>query len=128
MNKVWTGARVIAFSLALLASTAVLAGYKGGHGVRIDDPDHFADGSLGAVRGTADANQSIGCSNYGDWGVCAATDQNGTTRTCIAQDAAMLATIRSLNGDSYMFFEWDASSGYCTLIYVDNDSSNPPKS
>ena len=76
----------------------------------------------GAARNGADVGQLIGCDTY--------TDPTGSSTSCYAEDATgktwvscytfdpnFREAVRSLKGDSFLQFQWDAS-GQCTLLEV----------
>jgi hypothetical protein len=44
----------------------------------------------------------------------------------VTSDANMVATIRSLNSDSYLYFGWN-TNGQCTFVEIENDSTTAPK-
>ena len=117
-----------AFGLAaaLLASTAALAGFRTAQPVVITDSRQFANGNLGVVSFTDDSVEWIGCYTYNGVGGCNAVDKTGLTRSCATADPTMIATMRSLRGDSYLEFYWD-TNGQCTNVSVENTSSTPPK-
>lgn len=113
-----------------LAGTA-LAGTKEAAPVQIDTVQRWAVGALGAARNSADLKQVIGCDTR--------TDSTGAVSSCYAQDVTgkiwvscytydpnLREAVRSLKGDSYLQFHWDAS-GQCTSIEVDDSSTYEPK-
>jgi len=126
MQRYRLGLCALGFAGALLASTAALAGYRHTLEVGIDDVGRVAWGDLGYVFNTSDRTQYMGCYNSGTSGTCYARDRTGLTRTCSTSNAGMLAVIRSLSGDSYLLFYWDAS-GNCTSVDVHNGSNTAPK-
>jgi len=115
----------IALAAAALSTTA-FAGFKTAQAVVIADANKFANGDLGYARNTADSTQYIGCQVNGDVGNCYARNKDGLSRSCYTSTAKWVNTIRALNGDSYLYFKWDAS-GNCINIIVDNGSSSAPK-
>jgi hypothetical protein len=116
---------MLTLAAAMLASTAALAGLQFAMPVFLND--YRADGDLGYVHNTVDRTQSVGCSSYGNAGTCYATTVDGVSKSCSTSDANMLATIRSLNPASYVYFEFDAT-GHCTFVEADNSSITAPKS
>ena len=112
----------------LFASTAAMAGLQTGKPVVINDSGMVANGELGYVRNTPDRTQYIGCtSSSNNVANCFAVDINGISRTCVTTNPSFLATIRSLNGDSYLVFYWSPTTGQCTSVEAVNDSTTTPK-
>lgn len=115
----------IAFVAAALSATA-FAGFKTGQQVVIADGDRFANGDIGYARNTGDSIQRIGCEVNGDVGTCYARNRDGLSRSCYTSSAKWVNTMRALNGDSWLYFKWDAA-GKCISIIVDNGSTSAPK-
>jgi hypothetical protein len=117
-------------STVLLASPSALAGLKTFGDVSINDSAMVASGELGAARSTTDTRQYLSCQTAADTGSslgqCFAVDANGVFRSCYTFNPQLVATIRSLNGDSYLVFDWNAN-GECTGVIVYNGSDTPPK-
>ena len=97
------------------------------------DWDGYAAGTVGYARNSTDnSTEAIGCYFWGNAGGgagaggCEATNAQGVYRSCVTNDASLLATMRGLNGDSYLWFWWDAN-GNCTSIWVSNNSAFEPK-
>jgi hypothetical protein len=120
-----SGFLVLAFAGALVTSSVTLAGLKRAPQVDIVDNARLASGGLGAARNSSDNIQFIGCYYYRNAGVCYAGDSSGLSRSCGTSDEALLAIIRSIDSNSMLTFEWDAS-GHCVDIQVDKSSSNAP--
>ncbi len=127
----WKLVLVVAGAI-LMAAGAASAGYKNVTGaVRMsrNDVDYsgFASGTLSFVRSSSDAYQRIYCYTYPTYGACVAFPNTQTSGiSCSTQDPAMLAVMRSVNGDSSVFFQAD-SAGACVNVVVYNDSANMPK-
>lgn len=85
----------------------------------------FFQGSIGSTRNSPDTLQTIGCSDFGTFAFCSATNASGTFRSCSTSSAAHLATIRGI-GDS-SFIRVDQSGGSCTGIRVEHNSTYAPK-
>jgi hypothetical protein len=91
-----------------------------------------AGGALGTARNTGDANQYIGCSVVGSPGnpasvYCWAVDASGNSGNCYnPNNANMVATVASINSDSYIYFRWN-SDGTCSMLQVENSSFFAPK-
>ena len=121
-------------ALAMLASafmvTTAFAGAKTTASVGINDTDKQANGDLGYARNTADTVQYIGCyvndNGNGGAGICEARNSAGVTRSCSTTNDLLVDTIKSLKGDSYLYFRWN-DSGNCTMIIVKNRSTLAPK-
>jgi len=128
VNRKITAAAVGLLSVLGLAATAS-AGQKQAVAVTIW-PGAFitvAYGSLGTARDSADLNQMIGCLSQGSSATCWATNAAGTTVSCSTANAADLAAIHSMNGDSYLLFAWENGTGNCEWVYVRNQSNYAPK-
>jgi hypothetical protein len=121
-------------ALAVLAAglmvTTAFAGSKISQPVSINDADKQANGDLGFARNTADTVQYIGCyvndTGNGGAGICQARDAAGVTRSCSTTNDFMVDTIKSLKGDSSLYFRWN-EDGNCTMVIVRNRSSYAPK-
>jgi hypothetical protein len=118
-------------SVLILTSHSAIAGTQRASAVTIDDIGMSASGPLGSARNSGDTRQAIGCYTAADAGsdsvgLCQAVDANGVGRQCFTYDPQVLATIRSLNGDSYLLFYWN-SDGSCSGVSVSNRSDYQPK-
>jgi len=111
---------------AIVVSGTAIAGFEGGQGVLISDENRLANGDLGYVHSAGGGAEFLGCTVHLDQGFCIARNANGVTRSCTTTDSRKVDTMRSLNGDSYLLFRWDAS-GVCTYLVVENFSSKAPK-
>ena len=111
---------------ALGIGVAAHAGFHTAQAVVISDPGMFANGDLGYVHNTPDLIQYIGCTSYGTNANCMARNLAGVTRSCSTANAAHLAAIHSLNGDSHLYFGWNAA-GSCTFVNVRNASYTEEK-
>ena len=122
----------LAAAAGLLATLAAYAGNKAWLNVMIWDG--YAAGTVGYARNSTDNSiESIGCYTWGNnttadsgAGGCQATNAQGLSRSCVTNNASLLATMRAVNGDSYLSFNWDAN-GYCTFVWVSNNSAYEPK-
>lgn len=132
----WTRTNVIGIGALLGGAIAgpAFAGKKVSEGVFIDTVNRFAYGALGSTRNTADTVQWIGCTVTGtsagtnSYGGCSGANSSNTQFSCsvASNKIALMEAIRSINGDSRISVEWDAS-GNCTRIDVANDSRRDPK-
>src|SRR5262249_46037791 len=113
----------IAFGMSALLSLPADAGQKSSYEVYISGG--IVTGSLGSARASYDTRQYIGCSNYGTYGYCSATDSNGTNVMCYWSGAAQAQSVLSLGPNSYIYFSRDANSN-CSLVVVSNYSSYLP--
>ena len=121
-------APVLLISLTgLFASTAAMAGYQTGQQVVMVDALHLVIGELGHVRHTPDSIQYIECQDDGGYAMCAAVDSRGVSMYCITSDPAIIATIRSIKGDSYLTLQWLPQDNRCTYLEVENSSTTDPK-
>jgi hypothetical protein len=117
----------VAGAIAVLGlSASAWAGFHTAQAVVINDPGMFANGDLGYVHNTADAIQHIGCTSYGANAQCMARNLAGVFRSCSTANPSMLASIHSLNGDSHLYFGWNAA-GQCTFVNVRNASYTEEK-
>ncbi len=115
---------IASLTLSFAVTSNVFAGTKGTYNVSIGATSF--SGSLGSARNSADVNQQIGCWSYSSGsGYCYGKDSVGATASCSTSDAAMLTSIKSIKGDSYIRVNY--SSGACTNVFVSNFSSFAPK-
>ena len=115
----------------LCAATAVALASAGlGSPVIISDSLHMATGNLGTASKATDM-QLIGCfawtADTGNWGICQAMDGTGKSRSCFTSSPNHLQSIRAINGDTHVTFQWNPATGNCTAIMVDNSSNLEPK-
>lgn len=111
-------------TLSFTLTSNVFAGTKGTYNVYVGTTSFY--GSLGSARNSADTNQQIGCWSYSSGsGFCYGKDSTGAAASCSTSDAAMLTSIKSVKGDSYIRVNY--SSGACTNVLVSNFSSFAPK-
>jgi hypothetical protein len=111
------------------------AGYKTTAAVDINTTARWAHGSIGSARNSSSGLEYIGCSTYystlgGSLSTFCQARMAGSSPpigTCTTTNSTLVEQGRSINGDSYIEFEWDAS-GQCTSIMVDNFSNYAPKS
>jgi len=116
----------VALAAAVLSTTA-FAGFKSGQNVVISTGSRFANGDAGYVYRSDDTVQYIVCRASNSTGSCYARNRDGVTRSCSTTSSTLLANIRSMNGDSYIYFKWD-EDGTCTTVTVENGSTTRPKS
>jgi hypothetical protein len=121
----------LTLALMLVAGGTALAGFKTNIPVVIDLELRNAQGALGTARNTTDALQYIGCTITTDdgWSLteCVARDAAGVTVSCInGVNTGMRDAALSINGDSFIYFQWDAI-GQCTQLVVRNNSWHAPK-
>ena len=118
-----------AAALALGAiATSASAGMHSSQGVYIqpNGSKPYATGDIGFVYNSWFSNDYIGCEANAASGDCYAVDVSGLYKTCTTTDPAMLTVIRSLKGDSNIFFSWNPD-GTCRDIRVQTDSLRAPK-
>ncbi|WNG48323.1 hypothetical protein F0U60_32485 [Archangium minus] len=116
---------------AVLAGTAAWAGSRYVGPVTINLSAKEAYGTLGSARNSQDALQFITCDahafNDGSKHMsCTAKNASGTSVYCTSTVPVLVETARSLSGDAFVFFEWDAS-GACTYLGVGHSSEFEPK-
>jgi hypothetical protein len=118
------GVRVAVAIAACLVSSVAVGGYRVAFNVFLGST--YADGNVGAARYSSDSNQEIGCYAQGSPGSvyagCYAADSSGNYASCVTGDPAFVATVGRINATSFIWFEYN-SSGQCTYLTVDNDSS-----
>jgi hypothetical protein len=115
--------------IALVASVgAALAGARARAEVYVDQRGRYADGNLVDARGSSDSLQRIGCLTYSSGrGFCVASDSTGNSAGCHSMDPGTLQVMRSLDSDSYLYFDWD-ENGVCTTVFVYKSSMYRPGS
>jgi hypothetical protein len=123
--------RLLVVAGLLGIAVSVHAGVKIDSPVTVNTAARIASGDLGTARNSADTSQSINCFTDVQTGVltsgfCLAFDSAGHVGVCVTQSANFVDQIRSLTGDAFITFRWDASSN-CTEILIDNASYTPPK-
>jgi len=106
------------------------AGYKATWTVFVEDYNRGASGGVGTARSAGDSNSRIGCYVYktttARYGICVARNSAGAIGSCLTQDPATIDDIRSVNGISFVFFQWNATTGDCEMVQVRNISENQP--
>jgi hypothetical protein len=128
-------------SLSLLASSARGGGtkvwapdYDCTIGIDPSSGDHVASGALGTVRSEPSSSKEkwIGC--YVDsipghsMVLCSAFAEDAQQLMCVSDDAALVATVASMNADSYITFKTATQSSPnspappCKHISVENNS------
>jgi hypothetical protein len=130
---------LVAGVAALAVSASVMAGVRSTlRTVVVNQTTRFAEGQLAGARASSDGNQYIGCSTWAKddlpgqdgggsrQGICYATDARGVSGFCLTSDPALLAVIATLQGDSLVNFNWNAS-GACIQVDVRQGSSLEPK-
>jgi hypothetical protein len=100
--------------------------------VRLAGANSAMGGSLGSVRNSSDGTQYIQCvtaQNTTGWvyGTCYAVDANGTSASCWTNNSALVQQMNAIGGDSSATVYFDADSGACTYVYVQNGSLLAPK-
>ena len=89
-------------------------------------------GSLGSARNASDGTQYIQCvtaqsSSGWVYGACYAVDANGTSGSCWTNNSGLVQQMNSMSGDSSVTVYFDADSGACTYVYLENGSLLAPK-
>ena len=93
--------------------------------------DDYAYGAIGTTRNSADNVQYLGCTVYGTSGgtqqvICKARNTDGKTAACTSSAPAIIQAALAVNGDSYVWFGFNAD-GNCTRLYGYNWSWYAPK-
>jgi hypothetical protein len=127
MNKIL--AATAGFALSLFALTT-FAGEKRSAPVVVDYNWSFASGAAADARSSIDSKQYIGCSitsTNANTGVrCSASDAQARQATCYSYNPEVVKAVQAVGTDSWIMFQWDAY-GYCTQVFIDNNSLNAPK-
>jgi hypothetical protein len=127
--------RTIKVALAVIAvgtmlSGTAVAGKKSYPQVSVNLSTRTASGALSTARASGDTKQVIGCYVTHTPGtpsvVCSATNANGDHASCAIASTRAGITVGSINPDSYVVFQWDASNN-CSYIQVVNSSEYEPK-
>lgn len=92
-----------------------------------------AMGNLADAYNSADTNQFIGCggNSFSSW--CQAHDATANdpnvvnSAFCFTLDPVLIAHIRSVAADSFVFFSLDPATGECQTISVSHNSFYRPK-
>ena len=121
--------RIVATALAMGVCASAFAGNKTSYEVTIvtAGAKPYATGDLGYVRNTLDSTQYIGCEATTTLGTCYAVNSAGLYKSCSTTDAALIALIQTIKGDSNLLFSWSTTDGSCKGIRVRNDSLAAPK-
>ena len=91
----------------------------------------YASGALGATYLSSNNIEYIGC-DLEIWSggspqlVCYAQNSAQQYGSCFSTDPNFLLVAQKLAPDSYVSFQWN-SSGYCTSLSVEEDSTFNPK-
>jgi hypothetical protein len=126
-KSIWAARLAGAVILGAMATSAS-AGQHSSQGVTIQPTGAkpYATGDLGFVYNSWFSNDYIGCEAHAATGDCYAQDVSGLYKSCTTTDPALIAVIRSISGDSNVFFSWNVD-GTCRDIRVQTDSLRPPK-
>lgn len=127
MKRRMIGATVLA---ALAIGGLAFGGARSTWEVYVDTTSHYAQGSLGSARNSADSMQYIGCSAENDYIYCSARNVSGTWVHCDAYSSAMAATVRAIGSDGFVQFYWtpgSPTSGTCSSVQVNHYSYLAPK-
>lgn len=110
----------------LAVSTAAYAGLRQSYPVQVFST--HASGSVASARNSANSTESLECWTYSAGsGGCSARSAAGVNAMCsFGVNANLAATVRSINGDSWVAFYFD-TAGTCTSIQVNNGSYYEPK-
>jgi hypothetical protein len=114
-----------------MAATA-WAGLKSTRQVIVSTTGMYAYGSLANARSASGSVEKIGWFVETDVVLgtsrarCSATTAASVSATCTTYNAAFINTLNGLNGDSVLWFNWDAGAN-CTYVNVENQSMYAPK-
>lgn len=91
----------------------------------------YASGQLANSRSSSIAYDYIYCSasaNEGSAPSAWCTANSGSASGyCYTNDTELIAVIRSISDDSYVYFGWDVATGRCTSLQVTKGSVYAPK-
>jgi hypothetical protein len=129
--------KTLALALASIACVTVAAGATAVAGTKLPGPvqintaERWAQGGMGYARATGDGVTQIGCQvQVIDLGApsmnCVARDAFGNVIICSTDDPNVMSIMGSINGDSYLHFEWNANKE-CTTLYIAANSAYQPK-
>lgn len=118
------------FGVGVVFAGSAYAGYASAPGVTINYTARTAEGSLLGARSSGNTTEYIGAYISTNAVSFYAMDAAGNYRSCghpgapTNTDRWMVASIAN---QSWFRFTWDAASGYCSTVEVDNNSymSNP---
>jgi hypothetical protein len=114
--------------LSLGAGVAAAGYWQGPTEVYVDG--NYAYGTLYDVRRSADGLQHIGCStsagNGWEYAHCRAWSADDEFIYCWSNQPAIIATARALDGNSFLAFQVDQSTGQCEYLAVENASQRLP--
>jgi len=128
--------RIVLLALSTVASGASLAGARNVYPVQVDQERRSASGGLrndnpavlGVIRchaGPALEARTANTSSGGCLATAFPSPSLGVVGSCFTSNSEHLATIRSLNEDSYVSFFWD-TNGNCTSVTAITGSLIPP--
>jgi hypothetical protein len=91
-------------------------------------------GTLGSIRNSSSTSTQLGCyyenfpPSWGSYKYASCYGYDGTQYgSCGTTDPAITDTISKLQGDSYLWVEFDGN-GNCTRVQIGSQSTAPPKS
>lgn len=124
---------IVAITLFASSSHVVHAGARTVSSVVVGT--NSAHGSIGSARNQGGTypygGQYIGCytqfeNGSNTWGVCTAQDASGYYVACSTTNAELIRAIRTINGDSHIYFQADGG-GYCSRVTISNYPYYEPK-
>jgi hypothetical protein len=129
MKSHWAG---LVTAGALMTSVLAYAGQKWIDPVYISknaDGSGSMGGTLGSTRNTSDTVKRFGCyyENFGSYQYASCYGYDGTkSGSCGTTNPAITDTISKLQGDSYLWVQFD-SNGNCTRVQIGSQSYAEPK-
>jgi hypothetical protein len=126
MKKSWLGLGIVVVGVGLLSSHGALAGWKVTTPVTVDNANKRFYGALGSARNSTDGIQDIGCATDHIDGYCSAENSAGTSVYCFSSDPEIMAVMRSIETDSYIYVTHDGA-GTCTRVSIAAKSYYAPK-
>lgn len=138
MNILGTASRAGLVLLLAGSAAPALAGQTSSEPVDVysNSSYTYASGSIADARSDVDPNTYIGCQLYANggasgttFGSCFAREPaatGGETAFCYP-DGATLELLKTLNSDSYIFFQVPVDGSSCQGLFISNSSRYAPK-
>jgi len=123
MNKL--NIMILASIVAVTLSSNAFSGLKAINNVIVGASYFY--GAFGTARNSADTVQYIGCWDYGNSARCFARNSASTAKSCSTTDPNHLAVIRGLVDSTYIYVNFNTTTGACTNVYSYNNSFWEPK-
>ncbi|NMO13506.1 hypothetical protein HPC49_09835 [Pyxidicoccus fallax] len=108
--------------LAILgAGGTAWAGYRDNIPVLLDTTNRNFYASMGGARNASDVNSFVEVvfvgSSVVEHAIVAARNASGQMGVCVASNPSILAALRTITDDGYIYVTWDANNN-CTFVEV----------